>query len=212
MSHTRIITTISMAGLLFTATVAFASDSKEDIRVRMGAGNPAAGKVKSVLCQVCHGENGISPDSNYPNLAGQYAAYIQKQMNNFKSGLRNDPVMSDIAATVTSDQDLLDMSAYFASRKKMKGANQETNEAGQALFLSEGNGCVNCHGLNGKGLAPGSPSAPVIGGQNKDYLVKQLKAFKSGARINEPSGLMETIASSLSDSEIEDVASYISGL
>jgi cytochrome c553 len=212
MSHTRITSTIILAGILFVATAAFASDSKEDIRERMGAGNPVAGKVKSVMCQVCHGEKGMSPDSSYPNLAGQYAAYIQKQMNNFKSGLRNDPVMSDIAAAVSSDQDLLDMAAYFASRKKMKGDNSETNDAGQAQFLSEGNGCVNCHGSQGKGLAPGNPLAPVIGGQNKDYLVKQLKAFRSGTRTNEPSGLMEIIASSMSDAEIEEVASYISGL
>jgi cytochrome c553 len=120
--------------------------------------------------------------------------------------------MSDMAATVTNEQDLLDISAYFSSRAKMKGDVPVINENGRALFFVEGNGCINCHGVNGKGLASDNPAAPVIGGQHKDYLVKQMKDFRSGSRSNDPGNIMGWITSQLSDSDIEDVASYISGL
>jgi len=119
--------------------------------------------------------------------------------------------MSGMAATVTDKQDLLDISAYFASQKQMKGDSPVVSPSGKILFTI-GNGCVNCHGETGKGAAAGNLDAPVIGGQHKDYLVKQLKAFASGARKNESSGMMAMIAYSMSDSEIEEVATYVSGM
>lgn len=212
MSRTLISIATGLAIMLFSATAAFAGDSPDDIKQRIGAGDPVAGKDKSALCQSCHGEDGNSATSDYPKLAGQYAAYIQKQINNFKDGSRKDPVMTDMAATVTDNQDLLDISAYFASQKQMKGAKPVITKGGQARFLGPGNGCVNCHGVNGKGMAPNNPSAPVIGGQHKDYLVKQLKNFGSGARDNDTSGMMPVIAGFMSEDEIEEVASYESGL
>lgn len=211
MSHTRISITTGCAILLLFAMTAFAGDSPQDIKKRIGTGNPVAGKDKSALCQGCHGEDGNSAISNFPKLAGQYAVYIQKQIHNFQTGSRKDPVMSDMAATVTDNQDLLDISAYFASQKLMKGDSPVINPAGKERFLID-NGCVNCHGVTGKGAGPGNPDAPVIGGQHKDYLIKQLKDFGSGARTNEPSGMMALIASSMTDEEIEEVASYVSGM
>ncbi|MDO8413631.1 MAG: cytochrome c, partial [Gallionellaceae bacterium] len=102
---------------LTTITAAYAGDSPEEIKQRVGTGNPVAGKEKSTMCQGCHGEDGNSAAPNFPKLAGQYALYIQKQIREFKSGVRKDPIMSDMAATITSEQDLLDISAYFASQK-----------------------------------------------------------------------------------------------
>jgi len=211
MSPALINITSGLAIMLLYATTAFAGDSPEEIKKRIGAGNPVAGKEKSALCQGCHGEFGISATADFPKLAGQYAAYIQKQIHDFQSGSRSDPVMSGMAATVTDNQDLLDISAYFASQKQMKGDSPVINQAGKDRFLSD-NGCVNCHGANGKGAGPGNPHAPVIGGQHKDYLIKQLKDFRSGARNNEPSGMMALIAGMMSDEEMEEVASYISGM
>jgi cytochrome c553 len=197
--------------LLFTAAT-FADDIVDDIKQRSGTGDPVAGNFKSALCQICHGEDGISATPSYPNLAGQYAAYIRKQFKNFKMGSRKDPVMSEIAATETNDQDLLDISAYFASQQKMKSAKPVINMDGESQFLSDGNGCVNCHGVNGKGLVPNNSLTPVIGGQHKDYLVKQLKDFRIGDRDNEPDGIMPIIAGMMSDDDIENVARYVSGL
>ena len=197
---------------LFSATVTFAGDSPEDIKQRMGTGNPVAGKEKSAMCQGCHGEDGNSAAPSFPKLSGQYAAYIQKQIHDFQGGTsRSDPIMSGMAATVTDKQDLLDIAAYFASQKQMKGESPVVNEVGRIRFM-DNNGCVSCHGVNGKGLSSGNSSAPVIGGQHKDYLIKQLNDFKSGARTNEQSGMMSMIAGFMDDAQIEAVADYISGL
>lgn len=212
MSHTRIHIAISLAIFLLYATNASAGDSPEDIKMRIGAGDPVAGKEKSALCQGCHGEDGNSASPDFPKLAGQYAKYIQKQINDFKAGSRKDPMMTDMAAAITSNQDLLDISAYFASQKQMKGASPVSRKSAQERFMDDSNGCVTCHGVNGKGLAPNNPYAPVIGGQHKEYLVKQLKDFKSKARTNETSGMMAGIASSMNDAEIDEIASYISGM
>lgn len=211
MSGIRINITTSFAIVLLYATTAYAGDSPDEITQRIGAGDPVAGKVKSALCQSCHGEDGNSATSDFPKLAGQYAVYIQKQIKDFKAGSRKDPVMTDMAATVTDDQDLLDISAYFASQKQMKGAKPVITKAGQARFVA-GNGCQTCHGVNGKGLAPNSPYAPVIGGQHRDYLIKQIKDFRSNARTNESTGMMGMIADLMSDEQIEEVAYYESGL
>ena len=211
MSSTLFSTTAVLAIMLLHVAFAYAGDSPEEIKKRIGAGDPVAGKEKSALCQGCHGEFGISASADYPKLSGQYAVYIQKQIHDFQSGSRTDPVMSSMAATVTDNQDLLDISAYFASQKQMKGDAAVINKAGKERFLSD-NGCVNCHGPNGKGAGPGNPDAPVIGGQHKAYLIKQLKDFASGSRKNESSGMMAMIAGLMSDEEIEEVASYVSGL
>lgn len=120
-------------------------------------------------------------------------------------------MMTEIAARLTNEQDLLDISAYFASQKQMNGDVRLFNEAGKRRF-TVGNGCQTCHGVNGKGLAPNNPHAPVIGGQHKAYLVKQLKDFRSNARSNESTGIMGMIAAMMSDEQINEVATYESGL
>ena len=201
----------SALSLIFLSAPTFAGNSPEDIKQRIGTGDPIAGKEKSALCQGCHGEDGNSATPDFPKLAGQYAVYIQKQINDFKSGARKDPIMTDMAATITDPKDLLDISAYFASQPQMKGASPVVNKSGMARF-NDSNGCAECHGVNGKGLAPNSPSAPVIGGQHKEYIVKQLKDFKTGARRNEASGIMAMYAGMLSDAAMDDVASYAAGL
>lgn len=216
MSRTRINIMIYLAIILLSATVAYADDanneeSSEEIAQRVGSGDPVAGKIKSLICQGCHGEDGNSDTPECPKLAGQYADYIRKEIKDFQTGSRTDPAMTSIAARLTNEQDLLDIAAYFASQKKMKGDHPVKNASGQRRFQA-GNGCETCHGKNGKGLAPNSPFAPVIGGQHKEYLVKQLKDFRSNARTNEANGIMGMIADLMSDAQMEDVASYESGL
>ena len=170
---------------------------------------------KAVLCTGCHGEEGNSTEPTAPKLAGQYGAYIAKELRNFQSGTRVHKIMSDIAKTV-SDDDLADISAYFASRKKMKG-NGTDNKLGQELFLHGDMSrmmvaCVNCHGVNGKGKTPTNPVFPVIGGQHKEYLRVQLTNFRDGDRSNSPGGVMNIITQRLTDPELEALADYISGL
>ncbi len=202
---------VSMTIILLAATSAYAGDSAQHIKLRVGPGDPVAGKEKSVMCQGCHGEDGNSSSDDYPKLAGQYAGYIFKQINDFNSGVREDPIMSAMAATVTDKQDLLDIAAYFASQNQMKSDRAVVNKAGETRFWDDTNGCVTCHGNKGKGLAPNQHRYPVIGGQHKEYLIKQLKNFKSHARKNDPGGVMGMVAGFLSEKDMEDVASYISG-
>ena len=96
------------ATLALAATVLMASPSF--------AGDIAAGKVKAATCAACHGAEGISAVPMYPNLAGQKEAYLVKQLKDFKSGARKDPVMSAMAMPLT-DEDIANVSAYYASKK-----------------------------------------------------------------------------------------------
>lgn len=183
----------------------------------VAAGNPAAGKEKSALCQGCHGEDGMSAASSFPRLAGQYAAHIKKQIVDYQARLRRDDMMEGMADAVTDKQDLEDIAAYFASQKMMRGDSPTDSLPGKYLYMN-GNpatnqyGCINCHGDNGKGKSPNNPVFPVIGGQHKDYLVKQLNEFRSGKRSNDPAGMMADIAKKMTDAEIDAVSEYLSGL
>lgn len=189
-------------------------ESPASIKMRAGSGDPVAGKEKSQLCQGCHGEEGHSTEPLVPKLAGQYAVYIAKELRNYQSGVRTHQIMNAMAATI-SDEDLADIAAYFAVQTKMKGAGSE-NPVGKKIF-QKGNiskmvlGCINCHGVNGKGLTPNTSLFPVIGGQQKEYIRGQLINFQKGDRTNSPNGIMNKIAKNLSDAEIEALADYVSG-
>ncbi|XPF92994.1 c-type cytochrome [Colwellia sp. RE-S-Sl-9] len=80
------------------------------------AGDIAAGKSKTAMCAACHGAMGVSAVPMYPNLAGQKEAYIAKQLKDFKSGNRKDPVMAPMAMGL-SDADIENVAAYYASLK-----------------------------------------------------------------------------------------------
>jgi cytochrome c553 len=122
--------------------------------------------------------------------------------------------MSAMAATV-NDNDLVDIAAYFSSQDRMKGDGLTNNPIGRKLFLSRdtsplGLACINCHGEKGQGLEPKISAFPIIGGQHKDYIRQQLINFREGSRTNSPNGMMNKMASSLTDSQIEALAEYIS--
>jgi cytochrome c553 len=174
------------------------------------------GNNKSELCQGCHGENGVSVDEMVPNLAGQYAQYIAKELRNFQSGARTHQIMSALAMTI-NDAELVDIATFFASQKKMQGNGLGDNPTGKKIFL-KGDiprkipACEACHGVNGKGRGPSISTFPVIGGQHKEYLRAQLVNWRSGERSNSPGGIMNLFAKNLTDAEIEALADYISGL
>ena len=80
------------------------------------AGDVAAGKAKAAMCAACHGASGVSISPMWPNLAGQQEAYLAKQLRDFKSGQRKDPVMGGLAKPL-SDEDIANLAAYYASLK-----------------------------------------------------------------------------------------------
>lgn len=190
-------------------------DSALSIKQRSGSGNPIAGREKSQLCQGCHGEFGISTEPLIPKLAGQYGNYIAKEVRNYEAGTRSHQIMNAMAGTITSDEDLADIAAYFASQPKMRGNHSAENPLGKQIFL-HGDvsrlllACVNCHGVNGKGLDPKISTFPVIGGQQKEYLRRQLINFREGERTNSPNGIMNKVAGTLTDDEIEALVEYVS--
>ena len=189
-------------------------DSEESIKQRSGPGNVEAGREKSQLCQGCHGEFGHSTDPMIPKLAGQFGNYIAKQVRNYQAGTRTHQIMNAMAGTL-SDEDVADVAAYFASQEKMKGDGSAENQVGKDLFLHGRTSrmlfaCVNCHGVRGKGLGPRFAMFPVIGGQHKAYIRRQLLQFRVLDRTNSPNSIMNKITNQLTDEEIDALAEYVS--
>ncbi len=178
-------------------------------------GNAKAGKAKSGVCAGCHGADGNSANPTWPKLAGQHASYIAKQLADFKGKKRSDPLMSS-QATGLSEQDIADLSAYFAKQTGSQGAADEKLASAGAKLYRGGNkkkgiaACIACHGPTGAG----NPAAkfPGLSGQHAPYVEKAMKDFRSGARSNDMNSMMRNIAEKMSDKEIKAVASYISGL
>jgi cytochrome c553 len=194
-----------------------AANEAEIATQRIGSGNPIVGKEKSGegRCQECHGGDGNSIDAKIPNHAGQYAAYLAKQLSDFQSGARKHEIMT-IMAEDLSAADMADIGAYYANQKIMQ-SDGGNNQSGRNLFVNgdQARGitaCAGCHGENGKGRIAGNVIYPVIGGQRKVYLRSQLVNWKLGERKNSPDSVMNKVAQLLSDDEIEALADYISGL
>lgn len=81
------------------------------------AGDAAAGASKASMCVACHGAQGEGKDKS-PALAGKDAAFLEKELQNFRSGTRQDPMkMMNMMAKPLSDQDIANLAAHFASLK-----------------------------------------------------------------------------------------------
>jgi cytochrome c553 len=185
-------------------------------------GKAASGATKSALCASCHGPNGNSVSPDWPRLAGQSAVYIVEQLRLFRSGVRTNPVMKPLAATL-SDQDIDDLAVYYEAQTPTGlEADPSYWKAGKALYLAgdaahEVPACVACHGPIGRGnLAAGYPA---LRAQQSVYVVKQLNDYASGARYSgNPATasrngvMMLTIAKHLSAEQMRDVASYVQGM
>jgi len=183
--------------------------------------DPAKGKaIASTVCVACHGADGNSVIATNPKLAGQGAAYIYKQLSNFKSvdgkpPERVNPIMNGMAASL-SDADMKSLGAYFESqvRKPEVAKDKDTIELGQKLYRGGDAdtgipACAACHGPTGAGLPV---QYPRLSGQFADYTEAQLQAFRSGTRANDPNKMMRTIALRMTDPQIKALSDYIAGL
>ncbi|HLA36345.1 MAG TPA: c-type cytochrome [Rhodocyclaceae bacterium] len=176
--------------------------------------------IATTVCAACHGADGNSPAPTNPKLAGQHPEYLFKQLKNFKAAEgkqpeRLSPVMNGMVAAFDEKQ-LHEFAAYFSlqTQKGETAKNRETIEYGQKLYRGgdQAKGlpaCAACHGPNGAGLPA---QYPRIGGQYAEYTETQLKAFRDGARANDPNKMMRMIAIKMTDAEIKAVSDYIAGL
>lgn len=179
-------------------------------------GDPAKGQsIAGSVCAACHGADGNAPIPANPNLAAQHPEYLVKQLRNYKSGERSNPIMAAIVAAL-SDEDMRNLAAYFAAQPAKAGAARDAKLAsvGQALYRggNAGSGvaaCSGCHSPNAAGIPAQNPR---LKGQHSEYTTAQLKTFRSGERANDPASMMRTIAARMSDAEIAAVAEYIAGL
>jgi cytochrome c553 len=178
-----------------------------------------AQKIVSTTCAACHNPDGNSTAPENPKLAGQVSEYIERQLKNFKAGVRVNPVMQGMAASL-SDEDIKQLAGFFSeqSPKPKTSKDPEKVELGKLIYRggvakSGVPACMACHGPAGAGIPA---QYPRLAGQHAPYVVAQLKSFKTSARGgHKDDGLgkiMVEVAGKLTDDEINAVAEYVSAL
>lgn len=175
-----------------------------------------AGETKAnTICMACHGPQGNSVVPIWPKLAGQHPDYIKKQLTNFKAGERYNVQMTPMAMPLT-DQDVIDVAAYFSSQTQTGGTADPTQaKLGESIYRA-GNpatgvpACSGCHGP--AGLGQGLSKFPRLSGQHADYVKQTLVYFQKQERANDPNGMMRGVAARMTEQEIAAVSQYIQGL
>ncbi len=189
----------------------------------VSANEPAPAKAKpdiakgeasfGAVCAACHGADGNSGTPTYPKLAKQHPEYIVKQLQEFKSGKRENAIMKGFASAL-SDEDMKNIAYWVTSKETKPGFAKEKDLVvlGERIYRGgiadrQVPACAGCHSPNGAGI----PSQyPRLSGQHADYAIAQLTAFRDGVRKN--SIQMTQVAAKLNDREIKAVADYVSGL
>jgi len=200
--------------MLAVSSIAYAAEAKKADAAKGEMLFSKGDSARNIpACVACHGAAGASTIVQNPKLGGQHEAYIYKQLNDFKTPQRNNPVMSSIAKALT-DEEMRNVAAYLDQQAPKPGAakNKDTVEFGKKIFRAgiadkRVPACAACHGPAGHGI-PGQ--FPRIAGQHQEYTAAQLTAFRSGARKNSPQ--MDAIAKRMTDDEIQAVADYVAGL
>lgn len=203
-------TVFALAVALGTAAVAQAQDIKGDVK---------AGEGKVAMCVGCHGIAGYKSSFpevyKVPKIAGQGEAYIAASLHAYAKGERRFPTMHAVAVPM-SDQDIADVSAYYAQLGTQGDATlaekPSREPSTQVASLLEKGACVSCHGTNFS--KPIDPSYPHLAGQNADYLFVALKAYKveSSAYVGRSNAIMGGIAKQFSNAELKALAGYIGSL
>lgn len=164
-------------------------------------------------CFICHGVEGESSSPVFPRLAGQHAAYVARQLSDYKSGRRKSTTMQPMVEDLGPD-DFAALGAWFETRQPLVHTIEDPELASMGRFIYlRGNpysgvaACAGCHGPGGGG----TPTLPRLAGQHAQYTENQLKAFNRRERTND-NAVMHGIASKLTELEMKAVAAYISGL
>ena len=185
--------------LLFVCASAFAQTTTPSA--------DAGSEAKAQACFACHGPNGNSQNPMYPTLAGQNSRYIYLQLKDFKEGRRKDPQMTPMAEPLSRD-DMLALADYFSKQKQAPGGfNADAQKVAAGRNKADEVLCSMCHG----GEFVGQNEIPRVAGQKYEYIKKQLEDFKAKRRTND-AGNMTSVASTLSDADIENLAQYVANL
>jgi cytochrome c553 len=164
--------------------------------------------TKAATCVACHGPGGKQPiQADYPRLAGQTARYLYLQMKDFQEGRRDNALMTPMVKGL-SREDMQELAAYFAAQTPLpQNFVVDTAKARLGKAKADETLCSMCH----LGGFTGQNEIPRVSGQNFAYVVKQLKDFKARTRTND-AGSMTSVANTLNDADIENLAHYIAGL
>jgi len=167
----------------------------------------------TAVCAACHGADGNSAIAVNPTLAQQHPEYLVKQLQEFKSGKRNNAVMKGFA-TMLTDEDMKNIAYWVASKPAKAGFAKDKDlvTLGERIYrggIADRNiaACAGCQSPNGAVIPA---QYPRLSGQHADYTVAQLNTFRDGSRAN--SQQMTQVAAKLNDKEIKAVADYIAGL
>jgi cytochrome c553 len=192
-----------------------------EVAAPVGPKSPAhvAAPAAAAVCQGCHGAQGEgNPAAKIPRLAGQAADYLDKQLRDYASGARSNPVMQNFAKPLTGANRAA-IAAYFASSKapypKVESAATDAQLARGHQLAHQGSeaervqACNNCHGPDGSGLPR---SAPYLAGQSAGYLAGELQWWRQGVRKNDAGKLMSSVAQRLSDQDVVAVSAYYASL
>lgn len=179
-------------------------------------GSAAAGKALTATCAACHGAAGVGVSPDFPNLAGQSEVYLNKQLDDFKSGARKNVIMNAMVAALTT-QNVRDIAAYYASLPAAApsvtpAADPKTLALGARIYndgLAGVTACVRCHAAGGVGQLG---HFPRLAGQHAKYLAAQLEAFKKGVRGNDAGKMMVHVAAGMNAQDMQAVAQYLQSL
>lgn len=183
-------------------------------------GSAEQGKIAAAVCMACHQADGsgmhMPGGESWPRLAGLDAAYLYKQLVEFKAGQRVNASMAPFAAML-NDTQMRDVAVYFSQLPATQG---KGGEAADADLLARGEklatqgdwglyipSCQSCHGPDNQGAGEHFPG---IAGQHAGYLERQLKDWQAGVRKNDPQNLMVPIASRMSERDIQAVSAWLS--
>lgn len=164
------------------------------------------GATLALQCAICHGSNRTS-QVDTPNLEGQPAAAVYKELRDFKAGARTNAVMSPFTVKL-SEQDMLDLAAYYSYLPRQPGTHPDDTVAVSSIVargapMRNIPACSSCHGTTDAKLG-----APWLDGQSAVYIKAQLQAFATGARRNDISEQMRNIARQMTAAEIDEAARY----
>jgi len=181
-------------------------------------GTPAG----ALACTQCHGMDGAANGSNtFPRIDGQPAYYLFKQLDDYASGARDNPIMSPIAQSLT-EEERQDVAAYYGTLRFVERPVSQAGAQADVQAMRMGReivnvgiaergvqGCANCHGPEAAGLAPATPR---LAGQWANYARAQFDAFRDSTRKNDVAAVMRDLSHRLTDDEIAAVSTYLETL